>query len=82
MLLWGIELVGELCCFDEPMGILFGDGIFFILFLTLKTPKMFLKIFHVFICLLKYKNLNNEYALDIVKGQYCILLQKKNFKNF
>jgi hypothetical protein len=36
--------------------------------LTLKRQEMFLKIFHVFICLLKYKNLNNEYALDIVKG--------------
>ncbi len=36
--------------------------------LILKRLEVYLKIFHVFICLLKFNNLNNEYALDIVKG--------------
>jgi hypothetical protein len=36
--------------------------------LTLKRPGVFLKIYHVFICLLKSKNLKNESAHDIAKG--------------
>jgi hypothetical protein len=55
-------------------------AVLFLLLLTLKSLEVFLKIFHVFIFLLKSKNLKNEYAFDIVKGWRSFLLNKKSFK--